>query len=133
MHHLHHVLFSLCLARLSVLVLNFYILLGNPPNTHERICSNACMIRALWSSRLHWESRNKGHFEDLHGPDVVGLPNGLAWDEHHMYHVDSYARTITAYETDEQGAPIRHDPNKPVQGKIVVRVSEKDGEAIRTR
>ena len=80
--------------------------------------------------RLHWDSREKGHFEELQGPDMVGLPNGLAWDDSHMYHADTHARTITAYEIDADGVPMRHNPDRPVQGKVVVRVADSDGQLL---
>lgn len=44
-----------------------------------------------------------------------------------MYHADTYARTITAYDTDQDGVPIRLEPDKPIKGKVVVRVAESDG------
>ena len=59
---------------------------------------------------------------------MVGLPNGLAWDESsHLYHADTIHRTITEYEVDQDGVPIRHDPVKPIQGKVVIRTPESDG------
>jgi len=70
---------------------------------------------------------SEGHFEELRGPELVGLPNGLAWDESHMYHADTYHKTITAYETDARGVPLRGDPSKAVEGEVVVRVPHAHG------
>ncbi len=32
------------------------------------------------------------------------------------------------YLADQDGVPIRDDPNKPIKGKVVVKIPEKDGE-----
>jgi sugar lactone lactonase YvrE len=78
--------------------------------------------------RLHWDRRAEGHFEELRGPELTGLPNGLAWEQSRLYHADTYHKTITAYETDERGVPVRGTPGKPVEGKVVIRVPDSHGE-----
>ena len=74
--------------------------------------------------RLHWTSRSEGHFEELRGEDVTGLPNGLAWDKEHLYHCDTYHKTVTAYKTDKAGVPLKDQH----EGRVVFKTDEKDGQ-----
>lgn len=89
-------------------------------------CNHVLMMYQILC-RLHWTSKARGHFEQLKGEDEIGLPNGLAWDEENLYHVDTVHQSISAYKTDSDGVPIRDDPNKPIQGKVVVKTDKKDG------
>ena len=77
-------------------------------------------------SRLHWEEAANGWFEELVGPDKIGLPNGLAWDSAEMYHADTYHRTITSYSTDSTGA-LKRQSGQSIQGEIVVQTSQDPG------
>lgn len=79
--------------------------------------------------RLHWEKPSEGRFEELVGPDVIGLPNGLVWDSGQMLHADTYHRTITAYPTDAEGVPLS-SPGQPARGQVAVKVPSSEGEML---
>ena len=51
----------------------------------------------------------------------------MDWDDDFLYHNDTVHGTITAYKIDTAGVPIRDDPSKPIQGKVVVNTDKKDG------
>lgn len=45
-----------------------------------------------------------------------------------MYHADTSHRTITAYQTDSSGVPLRNSTGN-LEGKVILRVPESDGES----
>lgn len=60
------------------------------------------------NGRLYALDPKSTELRDIFGPDKVGLPNGMCWNENgkNFFFVDSAAETITAYDCDEFGVPI---------------------------
>lgn len=83
--------------------------------------------KSLSFCRLHWDALEGGHFEQLQGPEASVLPNGLAWDQASFYHADTAHRTITEYQADPAGVPLRPIPGQSIRGRVVLRVPESDG------
>lgn len=60
--------------------------------------------------------------------DKIGLPNGMDWDDDHFYLADTYNHTITAFKTGSDGVPLRESGSKAIQGKVLFKADNEDGE-----